>query len=70
MNKVYEFFLKNKILSIIIVIFLVIILSLTFYLNSKPSNNTVIKEDNLTLFGASLIELQKGEVYRTRLLCY
>lgn len=63
MNKVYEFFLKNKILSIIIVIFLVIILSLTFYLNSKPSNNTVIKEDNLTLFGASLIELQKGEEY-------
>lgn len=63
MNKVYEFFLKNKILSIIIVIFLVIILSLTFYLNSKPSNNIVIKEDNLTLFGASLIELQKGEEY-------
>lgn len=63
MNKVYEFFLKNRILSIIIVIFLVIILSLTFYLNSKPSNNTVIKEDNLTLFGASLIELQKGEEY-------
>ena len=63
MNKIYEFFLKNKILSIIIVIFLVIILSLTFYLNSKPSNNTVIKEDNLTLFGASLIELQKGEEY-------
>lgn len=63
MNKVYEFFLKNKILSIIIVIFLVIILSLTFYLNSKPSNNTVIKEDNLTLFGASLVELQKGEEY-------
>lgn len=63
MNKVYEFFLKNKILSIIIVIFLVIILSLTTYLNSNPSNNTVIKEDNLTLFGASLIELQKGEEY-------
>lgn len=63
MNKVYEFFLKNKILSIIIVIFLVIILSLTFYLTSKPSNNVVIKEDNLTIFGSSLIELKMGEEY-------
>lgn len=62
MDYIYDFFLKNKLFSIVIGIFLITIIILLITLDNTP-NNVNKNNISLRLFGSSKITLSYGEEY-------